>query len=83
MRIELLFNAGIDNRNQLLLAGGVYDVDEALALDLLKRGRAVKVEIKPRVETAVAGPPDNAALRIETPRRKPGRPRKVVFPTEG
>ncbi len=49
--------------------GGVRDI-------WLRRGW---VEIVSEVETAVVGPVECAALRVETPqpRRKPGRPRKV------
>lgn len=67
MRIQLLFNSGMDDRGQYLLAGEVFDVSEELALDLVKRNRAIRFVDKPKVETAAVAPPENTALRVSKP----------------
>jgi len=68
MLIKLLFNSGLDDRGQLLLAGKTFDVTKELADELLRKGRAIiPVPSKPPVETTVAPPLENTALRMTKP----------------
>ena len=69
MRITVLFNSGLDDRGQMLAAGGTYDVSEELALELLRIGRATRPAPPPKkvVETTVAPPVENTALRTSKP----------------
>lgn len=80
MRIQI---GGARNGQPWPPVGGVLECSEHEALSLIGNGSAELVPEEAVVEMAMMAPPENTALRIETPRRKPGRPRKVVFPTEG
>lgn len=66
MLIKLLFNCGLDDRGQLLLAGKTFDVTKELAEELIGKGRAVIPE-PPKVETTRAASSENTAFRLSKP----------------
>lgn len=56
--------------------GHIFSPYGMLRSDLIRRGFAEVVEL----ETAVVGPDECAALHVEPPKRKRGRPRKHPLP---
>lgn len=62
---------------QLYRVGQVIEPSGVLCDWLRGNGYVELVRDEPELETAVVGPPEHAALRIDPPKHKRGRPRKM------
>jgi len=62
---------------QLYRVGQIIEPTGVLRDWLMQCGYVEPVRDKPEIETATVGPTEHAALRIDPPRRKRGRPRKM------
>lgn len=62
---------------QFYRVGQIIEPPGLLREWLLQSKYVEVVRDEPEIETAMVGPPEHAALRIDPPRRKRGRPRTI------